>query len=171
MNKQECDEAFQFLGYESFYPISNKELLNKIDRKRYKLGNKITNQQRMFLINALRCNNICSYNQPNDEIDHKLTCIFDEVDSADYCNNYISFPNDCCLLIYKIDDYYLTKPVKKGSYYYKSLIKEGYYIVGCEELNIDINIVQVPINVDNIQNIQFMVKSCLIKNNFGFVLL
>ena len=163
VSRQECDESFRFVGYDRFEPVSNIELKKRITEMEHRLGNTITDKQRLLLINALRCNNMVDEDDPEHIKEDKLKCAFDEVDGAEICSrNTITFPYWKCVIW--LQEVYINGFEHLSQFTCHPLIK-GCYL---SDLIIPLHKILWPINVTkrNRDKITFIVPKLWLKDYY-----
>lgn len=138
VSRKECDDAYRLIGYESFQIVDRDELEESIQTMVLRLGDTITNEQRLMLMNARRANNLACFEETQERINDKLQTAFDQVDAVELCSESAIFPSWCCVLWVRETpqpNEFLCVPLIKYSYLYNKLLSSGdYCIATCDEM-------------------------------------
>ena len=155
-SRHECDMAFQYLGYPRFKPILNNEFNERYDE----FIRKNPNNNDRLLINARRCNNICSNITDEELCEDIVNEYFDRVDSAEFCTDN---PTDCIIEIKPPKyDIYIGAIIRKNGYTHNKLLRLGYEIFNWDDIPINQEQINLPGNILNIENLQFLVPPELV---------
>lgn len=172
VSREDADECFKLLGFGSFIPMRNEDLVILVKKKEKELGSKITEHQKLLLINAIRCNNLCDFEDTPKVKHDKLQKAFDEVRAADKIHRSVTFPTEVCdLLLVKTpfkdskDRYnYVAKPILIDSYWHKQLIKKGYLRCLIKDVKINPECIYLPQLAENNTSIHILTIKKNIKN-------
>lgn len=86
VTRSECDASFQFIGYPYFRRIPTQQLNTVLQTIEERLGDQVNQSpNRLLLINARRCNNMCNDDDDPDDCNRKIQHNFDLAESAEYC--------------------------------------------------------------------------------------
>lgn len=154
VSRSECDEAFRLIGYPKFVRRNNSEIFQRVNETEelykeysdfYLIENPdqdltldsnpkfciLDDESRLLLINAQRCNAICSDIDSKKTCDEKLQLAFDRVQSVELSN---IFP-ELCLYLIRVDIGTLSiiiEPVDPISNWYKNILsrtKKEYLLI------------------------------------------
>jgi hypothetical protein len=163
VSRAECDKAYRLVGYDAFRIVPYDEMEKKIKDMEQRLGNTITDEQRLMLINARRSNNIACFETDLWTQDDKVQSAFDEVNGAEICSKYRYFPTWRCVLwlkevvgIHKSE--FICSPLVKNSYLYKKLLKTNYCLAKFQDLAINQSELLLPTTVTDPEHVTYMVK-------------
>lgn len=174
VSREECDKAYRLVGYDSFRIVPFDEMELKIKETEQRLGDTITDEQRLMLINARRSNNIACFETDFWTKDDKVQSAFDEVNGAEICSKYRYFPTWRCVLWLKevkpLVSYqkteFICSPLVKDSYLYKKLLKTDYCLARFKDLAIEKSELLLPTTVGDPEYVRFMVKRDWLMDNY-----
>lgn len=164
VSRVECDKAYRLVGYDSFHIVSFDELETKIKETERRLGDTISDEQRLMLINARRANNIACFESDIWARDDKVHSAFDEVNGAEICSKYRYFPTWRCVLWLKEvlpagrKTEFICSPLVKNGYLYKKLLKTEYCLAKFEDLAINKDELLLPMTVTDLVGVTFLAK-------------
>jgi hypothetical protein len=174
-SREECLKAYNFIGLQNIKHIPEIDMLKLVDIKRKCLGNNITSDESLLLINALRCNGICDDNDTLFESSEKFRIYFEQIEAYELYNTLNSNCNCNCncncnnlydkiyfLLISTPDNNnFVFKPIIKGRYIFNKLLEDNYIIININNLynyyNITPTQILLPIDL-NINKMNFIIK-------------
>ena len=151
-SRDECLEAYNFVGLSNIKHIPNDDMIKIIEDKREQRLKKekiISSDESLLLINALRCNVVCDDNDNLFECSEKFRIYFEQVDAYELYNKLLKDKDQLferiCFLIVPIpnedemeDTEYIIKPVIKDRYIYNKLIDRDNFVID-KIFNIKIN--------------------------------
>lgn len=143
-SKEECDKSFQYIGYPYFKRVPESELYNKISNHK--------NKNNSFIIDAQRCNSICSDLDTSLQCDDKLNEYFDRVNSVEIC---LKDESKLVIELVEKSNTFIPNILMKDGYTYNKLLTLGYQSLTWSELLIlfdnDINL-KYKLNIPDIIN-------------------
>lgn len=145
--REECDEAFKLIGYKKFKRRTSSEVYEKVLETENTLEHVsdftmilsteekfcISDKQKLQLINAQRCNNICLDSDTKHLCKEKLQIAFDRVSSVELYN---VFP-DLCLYLMKCihpTSEIILEPVDSSTFWYQKILKHTHFEVTFNDL-------------------------------------
>lgn len=177
-SREECNEAYRYLGYNGYDNTIPKEEFEE----RVKQMTPTTSKERMLLMNAQRCFNITHNAKTQEEADQLSQEYFDKVDGYEQSMKG-DFPYEIAVLeIIKhgvqIDNtkssktIYGFQPLIRGSPLYRKKRNQGYILVKKRHLSSRIRFEYLPENVRNnniLKHIWFLVPTNYTKSTLNTV--
>jgi len=168
---EEANEAYRYIGFPGYNPHIKKDVFQKHYQKIDDLHNSTfhNDKEKLLLINSMRVFNIAENGKNYVEREELARNYFDRVMAVES-----KYDGNLLLQIYIVNkgynkdqpNIYSFRPIKKNSYLFHKLIKNGFIIGKISDLKKHIDWTYLPLNLSTErENIEYICASSYFKRN------